>query len=194
MLGELAAKFEAVGMDPSPLAREFCAKRGLTVLDGTLPDGLPFGEGTLDVAVMSDVLEHVERDVESVGAVARALKPGGIMVCTVPAHPWLWTAHDDHHHHKRRYTRRGYEAIYEPSKGLLEREFLSWYNTGLFPLMVAQRLVMRARSSPKSDAPQGIPPGPINALFREIFAAERFVIPTGRLPFGASLVSVYRRV
>ncbi len=39
-----------------------------------------------------DVLEHIEEDEEVLSAMARALRPGGGMLLTVPQHRWLWSA------------------------------------------------------------------------------------------------------
>ena len=64
-----------------------------------------------DVVVCTDVLEHVEADREALTGIARKLKPGGRILITVPAHPWLWSAHDVVNHHKRRYTRRTLKAV-----------------------------------------------------------------------------------
>ena len=37
-------------------------------------------------------------------SIATKLKPGGKFLITVPAHPWMWTAHDVANHHQRRYS------------------------------------------------------------------------------------------
>lgn len=60
--------------------------------------------GTFDVVVALDVLEHVEEDEhfladEIVPAVAR----GGTAIFSVPAHQWLYSAHDRRMQHVRRY-------------------------------------------------------------------------------------------
>ena len=34
------------------------------------------------------------------------LKPGGALLLTVPANPWMWSAHDVAHHHHRVAERR----------------------------------------------------------------------------------------
>ena len=43
----------------------------------------------------------------------RKLKPGGKFVMTVPAHQWMWSAHDVVNHHKRRYSKSAAEALIE---------------------------------------------------------------------------------
>ena len=53
-----------------------------------------------------DVIEHIEDDAAALASIAAKLKPGGKFVMTVPAHQWMWSAHDVVNHHKRRYSKR----------------------------------------------------------------------------------------
>jgi SAM-dependent methyltransferase len=177
-------------MDTHPLALEVCRAEGLDARAGTLPDELPFEPGSADVVVLSDVLEHVEPDHASAAAAAKLLRAGGILVCTVPAHPWMWTPRDDLHHHVRRYRKREYERVFENAG--CERVLVSWYNTTLFPAMIAARSIAKwSRSTPSPDV-RGLP-APLNATLDAVFSAERAWLTRGPLPFGASLISVYRR-
>ena len=104
VLAKLSTKFDAIGIDMSPIARDYCHKRGLKALDGSLPDNLLLSDidatAGFDVIVMSEVIEHIKEDSASVHAAARLLRPSGIMVCTVPAHMWLWSSHDDFNQHQ----------------------------------------------------------------------------------------------
>jgi SAM-dependent methyltransferase len=45
---------------------------------------LPFGDGTFDRVIASEVLEHIPDDVAAMGELARVLRPGGAMAVTVP--------------------------------------------------------------------------------------------------------------
>lgn len=191
LLSRLEADFDAIGFESAEAARAACADRGLEVGTCFLPDDLPLEPGSVDVAVMSDVLEHLEHDGASVRAVRDRLRPGGIVVCTVPAHMWMWTKRDDDHHHYRRYDRRGYERLFTDAG--LEPVVVSWYMTVLFPLMVAQRAADKLRGGHEGSTDISIPPGPVNALLETAFASERHAIGRVPMPFGGSLVSVHRR-
>jgi SAM-dependent methyltransferase len=46
--------------------------------------GLPFGDGTFDRVIASEVLEHIVDDRTAIGELARVLRPGGTMAVTVP--------------------------------------------------------------------------------------------------------------
>ncbi len=66
---------------------------------------MPFQE-EFDAVGLFDVIEHIEDDVGVLQGAARALKPGGLMLVSVPQHPWLWSGYDVAADHKRRYTRK----------------------------------------------------------------------------------------
>jgi SAM-dependent methyltransferase len=196
LLARLAAKYQAVGVDMHPLARKACTERGLTAVDGSLPDNVPFQRESFDVIVCSEVIEHVERDREAVAAVCRLLRPGGLLVCTVPAHQWMWSAHDVYNHHFRRYTRAGFGALFS---GLpMERLALSYYNCSMFPPMAAVRLLGKVVGSGNalgSGGPEIKPlPRLINGVLTRVFAAERHWLPHARLPMGSSVIGVYRKL
>jgi hypothetical protein len=119
-------------------------------------------------------------------SISERLKPGGRILLTVPAHPWMWSAHDVVNHHKRRYTKRGLRETIEAAG--LKVELLSYFNSLLFPLAAAARLAGRVTG--KEDSDDKLPPAPLNAAFEFLFSLERYAV--GRLPFppGVSLVAV----
>jgi SAM-dependent methyltransferase len=85
---------------------------------GRLPDAIGFDGERFDLVAMLDVLEHIDDDVASLRSLGDRLAPGGAVLLTVPAVPWLWSEHDVIHQHKRRYTRtllkeRLHEAEFE---------------------------------------------------------------------------------
>jgi SAM-dependent methyltransferase len=61
---------------------------------------LPFGDGTFDRIVASEVLEHIPDDAAAIAELSRVLRPGGVIAATVPA--WLpericWALSDEYH-------------------------------------------------------------------------------------------------
>ena len=63
--------------------------------------------GTFDIVIMLDVLEHIKDDAAFLQHdVLPRLKPESHLVISVPAHPALYTSHDEFLGHYRRYTRR----------------------------------------------------------------------------------------
>lgn len=53
---------------------------------------LPYPDNTFDGVILSEILEHVERDVDGLREVYRVLKPGGVAAITVPNanYPFWW--------------------------------------------------------------------------------------------------------
>ena len=53
---------------------------------------LPFPDAAFDKVILSEVLEHVPEDLESLLEVRRVVRPGGLIAITVPNHdyPLLW--------------------------------------------------------------------------------------------------------
>jgi SAM-dependent methyltransferase len=184
MLGRFGS-VEATEIDA--VARAMASARlGHNVIDSSLPALAGVAKKRYDLVAILDVLEHVEDDRGALAAMAATLKPGGRILITVPAHPWMWSAHDDINHHKRRYTRAGLAAAIRDAG--LKLEMLSWFNSLLFPAAAAARLA--GRLAGKKDSGDALPPPAVNALLEALFRLERYAI--GRLPFppGLSLAAI----
>lgn len=184
MLGRFG-RVDAIEVDGA--ARSIASKRlGRAVMNAPLPALAGIEDGAYDLIAILDVLEHVEADRDALAGMARKLRPGGRILITVPAHPWMWSAHDVVNHHKRRYRRGTLKAVIDQAG--LHLEMLSWFNSLLFPLAAAARVAGRVTG--KEDSDDKLPPGPVNALFEKIFGLERYAL--GRLPFppGVSLVAI----
>ena len=176
---------DAIEIDAA--ARDMASQRlGKPVMASPLPSLEGVDDGAYDMVAILDVLEHIEADREALLGIARKLRPGGRILITVPAHPWMWSAHDEVNHHKRRYTRRSLARVVCDAG--LKLEMLSWFNSLLFPLAAAARLAGRVTG--KEDSDDTLPPAPVNRLFEALFGLERYAI--GRVPFppGVSLAAI----
>ena len=176
---------DAIEIDPA--ARAIASERlGKSVGDAPLPDlpGVP--RGAYDLVAVLDVVEHIADDVAALRAMATLLRPGGKILIAVPAHPWMWSAHDEVNHHHRRYTKRTLRAAIERAD--LKPERMRWFNSLLFPLAAAARLAGRVTG--RDDSDDSPPPGPLNKLFERIFRLERHLV--GRVPMtpGVSIVTL----
>lgn len=92
-----AAGFTITGCDISPLMlhRADAADSRRAVRWIRLAPGwrtLPFPTASLDAVVAASVLEYVHDPAPVLGECARVLRPGGVLLCTVPnvAHPVRW--------------------------------------------------------------------------------------------------------
>lgn len=171
-------------------ARDLAAIRlGSPVEKVALPDLGKFPAESYDLIALLDVLEHVPDDRGSLAAIFTRLKPGGALLLTVPANPWMWSAHDVAHHHHRRY-RKSEIAVLARAAGY-EVDLLSPFNTMLFPLIAAVRLINKARGHDSAD--DALPARPVNRMLDTMFGAEAGLIGRLPFPFGVSLVAVLRR-
>lgn len=182
---ERFGRVDAIEIDAA--ARAIASRRlGHAVSDAPLPDLPGVADRQYDLVAILDVLEHVEGDREALRSIARKLKPGGRILITVPAFPWMWSAHDVVNHHHRRYTKKTLKTVI--GEAGLKLDFMSYFNSLLFPLAAAARLA--GRITGKEDSDDALPPKPVNKLFETLFGLERHAI--GRIPFppGVSIAAI----
>ncbi|MDR6853093.1 SAM-dependent methyltransferase [Sphingomonas sp. BE123] len=160
------------------------ARLGKPVGSAPLPDLTGVAEGQYDLIAVLDVVEHVEDDVAALAGMAKRLKPGGKILITVPAHQWMWSAHDVVNHHKRRYSKASLTAALDKA-GLTWRK-LRWFNSLLFPAAVAARVA--GKLTGKDDSDDSPPPKPLNWAFEKIFGLERHLLGRVPLPPGLSII------
>jgi SAM-dependent methyltransferase len=136
----LAAGRFAVGADASPiplgLGRSAYAAR--LRADGS---ALPFADRRFDLVCALDVLEHLDDDAGAVRELRRVLRPDGVLIVFVPALRLLWGRQDEVSHHRRRYSRRDLRVLIAGAGLRIDR--LTFFNTLLFPPILAARLAMR---------------------------------------------------
>lgn len=84
----------------------------------------------LDLVTMFDVLEHVEDDVALLMELRRKMTPDGVLFISVPAHPWLFGAHDKRVGHYRRYSQHALEKTLRNAG--FNVVWTTWYNLFLF--------------------------------------------------------------
>jgi SAM-dependent methyltransferase len=184
MLGQFG-DVDALELDEE--ARAIAEQRlGRSVMSAPLPEIAGVADRHYDVVGAFDVIEHIDDDHAALASIADKIKRGGKLVMTVPAHQWMWSAHDVVNHHKRRYSKRSLRALIEGSPLKLER--IGYFNSLLFPVAVAERMVSKARG--KDEADMSLPPAPLNAALERAFATERHLIGRVPLPTGLSLFAV----
>jgi SAM-dependent methyltransferase len=167
--------------------RAYAERRlGRKVMSAPLPELAGVPDRGYDLIGAFDVIEHIDDHHAALASIATKLKPGGKFVMTVPAHQWMWSAHDVVNHHKRRYSKRSLRKLIEGSP--LRLEAIGYFNSLLFPAAVAERVASKARG--KDEASLSLPPAPLNAALERTFAAERHLIGRVPLPPGLSLYAV----
>ena len=175
-------------IEPDEPTRAFASRRsGIAVRGGYLPaDGTSIEDGAYDLIVLLDVLEHIPEDGPALAVLRTKLAPGGRILVTVPAMPWMWSKHDLANHHQRRYTAKTLTRVFEASGFRLRHR--TYFNTLLFPLIAGARALGRLTGREGGD--EVMPPRFINRALEAVFGAEAQWVARSRLPFGVSLAVV----
>jgi 2-polyprenyl-3-methyl-5-hydroxy-6-metoxy-1,4-benzoquinol methylase len=191
MLNALEKLGSTFGMDMSDDAINFSQEifKG-TVKKGALPDQVPYEENFFDLITALDVVEHIDRDVESLKVIRSRLVSDGMAVITVPAYMFLWSSFDELNEHKRRYT------LTELKTKLLQAGFtvekITYFNTLLFPIVYVVRMLNNfLKRDGASDV--DMPSKPVNFLLEKIFGIEKYLLKFVNLPFGVSILAVVRK-
>jgi SAM-dependent methyltransferase len=177
--------------EPDTRARAVASRKtAIEVREGRLPSDVDFAAQAFDLVVALDVLEHLDEDLASLQALRDRLRPGGWMLITVPAFPFLWSHHDVAHHHKRRYRKRDLVRLVAAA-GLTPVK-ATYFNTLLLPVIIAVRLIKHLLDRETADD-EVMPSRAVNGVLSAIFASERHMIDRIALPAGASLLLLARR-
>jgi SAM-dependent methyltransferase len=134
----------------------------------------------LDTVVFSNVLEHIEDDVEALSRVRGVLVPGGRLLLLVPALPALFGTMDEAVGHYRRYTPGLLRDVVARSGFALES--LEWMNLLGIPGWYVNGKLLRRRA---------IPPFQLR-LYDRLAPALARLESRVRLPVGLSLFAVAR--
>lgn len=160
---------------------------------------IPFA-GEFDAIGAFDVLEHIDEDSEVLRAIHGALKPGGLLLLTVPQHRWLWSEADEVAHHRRRYTAGELHGKLAAA-GFAIVDSMSFVSL-LLPVMAFSRLRRRRPKGPEQAAGGELAsaavelelPRWLDAIFARVLAVEAALIERGwRFPAGGSRLAVARK-
>jgi SAM-dependent methyltransferase len=183
---------KVVGLDVDPI-HALAVPQGIGFVIGSLEQAA-FADQTFDVVLALDVLEHLDNDAAGLREAVRLVKPGGLLLVTVPALPSLWGGHDVVSEHRRRYTKASLKRLFE-EVGLCNYQ-VNYFNTILFPAAALLRWSRRAlglANRPQSDF-ENQRPNMMNEVLTWVFSLESYLINHVPAPVGLSLIAKYRRV
>jgi len=93
-----------------------------------------------DTIVCLDVLEHIDDDLIALQNLKNALKPGGVLIISVPALGWLYSHRDEEIGHYRRYNK--HELLKKLTDAGFEISTIRFWNlTGLLPYLISEKLL-----------------------------------------------------
>ena len=146
---------------------------------------LPFADGCADLLVSSDVLEHLDDDRVALREYRRVLRPGGLLLVTVPSYQSLWSDHDERAGHRRRYRLSELTTTVGSARFRVERA--SYFFSYLVPPALAVRRTPLGRLT--ADTDEEASAGRIaSAVLSRLGAVERALLRRRSIPFGLSQV------
>lgn len=180
---------QCVGVDYSPDAARFCQERGYSEILVADAQTLPIADGTFDLVVSLDVMEHLENDAIAAKEVFRVLKPGGLLVMTVPSYMLLWGDHDEMYLHKRRYRLPQVRVLVEGA-GFQMRKLSHIEPLFFLPLLIFRKWKLRFRQGPRRTDDFMQLPSWLNTLLAHVVALERYWLRWFGFPFGVTSICI----
>lgn len=185
---------ELAGVEPDPVnAPRAAARSGVPVYCATVEQLPPaVADESCDAICLFDVLEHIQDDRAALRILHGKLKPGGLLALAVPAFQWMWGQQDVVNQHFRRYRRpelttRVREAGFEVIQS-------TYFNTLLFPVVAAVRLLARLRPTPPTEGGDFDQAGrPDNPILYRLLACESAWLRRASFPFGVSVYVAARK-
>jgi 2-polyprenyl-3-methyl-5-hydroxy-6-metoxy-1,4-benzoquinol methylase len=155
-----------------------------------LPNQIPYKNISFNLIIALDVIEHIDRDVDTLISLRSRMANRGIAIITVPAYMFLWSAFDEINELNRRYTKKELEVKLNQAGFVVEK--ISYFNTFLFPIIYIVRMLNKIT---KRDGASDIemPKAPINSLLKIIFRLEKYLLRYVNLPFGVSILAVVKK-
>lgn len=181
-----ADEVHGLDMSISALRRCHTDNPGIKNVQG---DGLqlPYADGSFDLVLMQDVLEHIEDDVATLRGLHRVLRDDGMFFVCVPAYMFLYGHHDKLFGHVRRYTRG-------ELRGRLEETGFKIVRASYFQSPFLAPLYVKRRFGKKDGDDFIIPPKAVNTFFDKMLRLESIPMKAFDLPFGPTLMCVARKV
>lgn len=186
----LAKKYNVIGIDPSPIAIEYCKKRGLENVFQITLDNFKVSDYQLKAIFALDVIEHIEDDLTTLQKLNNLLPNEGYLIVTVPAFKWLWSNHDVLHMHFRRYDKKTLSNLLLQAG--FKISFISYFNFFLFLPAVFSRL-FESKKSVENTPPVVPVSNTLNKVLTKVFLLEKYFLPYVRFPFGLSLFAIAKK-
>lgn len=188
------AGFTVIGLDISRQILEKIDRPQRRLVQADLRQPVSNLAGQADALLLLDVIEHVDDDRQVLRHSATLLRSGGIAVVSVPARPDLFSEFDEIQGHRRRYLPDRLREAFTDTGLAVESVF--WWGQWMV------RLLSRRNKNRQSEAETGaktyadylrLPPWPIPAVMRLVYAWEQPRALECKLHTGTSLFAIARR-
>jgi SAM-dependent methyltransferase len=185
------AGYQVTGCDISRRILEYIDGPGRRLAEADLMQDFPPDAGLFDAVLALDVIEHLDDDRAALARLAKMVRPGGLLIVSVPALPDLWSAYDEVQGHRRRYLSATLRQAFGGTT--LEVRKIIWWGAWMVPVLRATRLRVKALPEEPAEAYSyflRLPPWPGPLLMRVAFALEHRRALTGKLKIGTSLLAI----
>ncbi len=180
---ELGYEVSGIELDPTLVAKmkKDHELKGLSIEQGDITKLK--GKEQYDVVINNDVIEHIEDDKKAIKNLWSYVKPGGILIVTVPAHSFLYSQRDRDWGHFRRYDRRDLVQKMIETTGTVQ--FITYWNfLGFFVYLLMEKILkLKLHEEIRYKESKG------NSIIKKavdsILQLEKII---GGLPIGLSLV------
>jgi SAM-dependent methyltransferase len=185
--------WDVFGIDGEAEAIKFSKKRGVTAKRVNLANfPWPLSANQFHAALILDTLEHLKDDLKALQEIKRLVKPGGLIIITVPAYQRLFSYWDKMLGHVRRYQHNDLITLSRLADLKLVRVSYC-FSFLLMPAIIIRRFKKLFRLDQQSDFLDT--PGytlmlPILKLFSFL---ERMWLKHFNVPVGLSLICVLEK-
>ena len=142
-----------------------------------------------DLIILADVLEHIKKDKEVIEKLSNNLRHNGQILITVPAYQFLFSMKDITLGHYRRYNKTQILKLFQKFKTIK----LTYFNFFLFTPISFLILFFKLFKINFIDKVESAPNQYINKTLFHIFSIERKIIKILDLPFGLSLLGLFKK-
>ncbi len=194
LLSELTVRGHmSTGLETSESAQVLCRKiwsaLGAKITLNVEPDNdwLDF----FDTIIACEVLEHIEDDIEALTRWGGWLKPGGLLILSVPAHQRMWDILDENAGHVRRYERKLLiKLLTEQNYEIVAFEHYGFPSTNILKIIrrkLHERSVKNAIQNGQSIAEKTAESGSDRSLENKYFSLMNSVVGRLIVKFGILL-------
>jgi len=187
-----AAGYRVRGLDISRRMLERLDRPDRTLIEADLAQPLPPETEAADGLLALDVIEHIDDDRAAVGRLGQLVRPGGVVIVSVPALPELFSRFDEIQGHRRRYVPERLQAAFAGSGLVIAKIF--WWGAWMVPVLRRMRQPGARADNRKTYADYlRLPPWPAPWLMNVAYVWEHGRALEGKLKTGTSLFAVAHR-